>query len=136
MSTKREAPSAPRPNALKNELELTREVADKIPEPLRIRALAERPIEIRGVDPHDLLRPTPKPGKRVMWYRAAGTLPDQPSLHQYLLAYASDFHFLAASMDPHGVSWLQRNMQVASLESFHVVSSPLSYGRMAPLRGG
>jgi acyl-CoA thioesterase-2 len=33
-----------------------------------------------------------------------------------MLAYASDFSFLATSMDPHGVSWFTPGMQVASLD--------------------
>lgn len=45
-----------------------------------------------------------------------GQLPDDPALHRYLLAYASDFNFLSASMNPHGVSWLSPGMQVASLD--------------------
>jgi acyl-CoA thioesterase-2 len=43
-------------------------------------------------------------------------LPDDPALHRYLLAYASDFSFLGTALDPHGVSFLTRGMQVASLD--------------------
>jgi hypothetical protein len=46
----------------------------------------------------------------------AGEPPERLSLHQYLLAYASDFHLLGASMLPHGVTWLTPQMQVASLD--------------------
>ena len=51
-----------------------------------------------------------------MWYRAVDELPDDPALHRYLLAYASDFSFLGTAMDPHGTSWLQPGMQVASVD--------------------
>jgi acyl-CoA thioesterase-2 len=51
-----------------------------------------------------------------VWFRADGELPDNPALHQYLLAYASDFGLLTTSMLPHGVSVWQKFMQVASLD--------------------
>ena len=56
-----------------------------------------------------------EPVRRV-WFRANGTLPDSRRLHQYMLAYASDFHLLATSMHPHGVTWMTPGMQVASLD--------------------
>jgi len=37
-------------------------------------------------------------------------------LHRCLLTYASDFSFLGTSMAPHGRSFMNRNMQVASLD--------------------
>jgi len=88
------------------------------------------------------------PTRRV-WYRAAGTLPDRASVHQYLLAYASDFNLLGAAMQPHGVSWMTPGMQVASLDHaiwFHrpfrmdewllyVIDSPWSGGARGLARG-
>lgn len=62
------------------------------------------------------LAPKPMPPRRHLWVRAAGPLPDDPALHRYLLAYASDFNFLVTSLLPHGVSWLTPGMQVASLD--------------------
>ena len=53
---------------------------------------------------------------RYMWYRADGTLPDDPQVHRYLLAYASDFHLLGTAMQPHAISSWSRDMQVASLD--------------------
>jgi acyl-CoA thioesterase-2 len=84
-----------------------------------------------------------------MWYRAIDTLPDDPALHRYLLAYASDFSFLSTAMDPHGTSWLQPGMQVASVDHvmwFHrpfriddwllyVVDSPSASGGRGLVRG-
>ncbi|MCA9598776.1 MAG: acyl-CoA thioesterase II [Myxococcales bacterium] len=109
-------PAAPGPDGLRSETELARAVVDRIPEPLRERALAERPIEVRPVDPQDPLNPDRRPPHRQIWYRAVARLPDEPRIHQYLLAYASDFNFLGTSMQPHGVSWLSPGMQVASLD--------------------
>jgi len=109
-------PAAVGPEGLLSEAELARAAKDRIPEAFRERALAERPIEIRPVEPIDPLKPTPRPPSRQVWYRAAGRLPDAPRIHQYLLAYASDFNFLGTSMQPHGVSWLTPGMHVARLD--------------------
>lgn len=109
-------PEVPGPEGLVSELEQARRVADRLPPGMREMALADRPIEIRAVQPYSLLRPTPAPARRQLWYRATGRLPDEPAVHRYLLAYASDFNFLVTAMMPHGASWLQPDMQVASLD--------------------
>ncbi len=109
-------PEVPAPEALRSERDMALAVADRLPEGLRVRATAERPIEIRPVEVRDPLRPKPMPPIRHLWYRTIDALPDDPSLHRYLLAYASDFSLLGTSMDPHGVSWLTPGMQVASLD--------------------
>ena len=110
------APEVVGPDELKSERDLALERADKIPELFRKQARAERPIEMRPVHPHNPLRPRVSPPVRHVWFRAVDALPDEPALHHYLLAYASDFSFIATAMQPHGVSWLTPGMQVASLD--------------------
>jgi len=109
-------PDVPGPDGLLSELDMARKHEARIPEPLRAMALAERPIEIRPVQPFNILAPRPAPPRRQLWFRATGALPDDPAVHRYLLAYASDFNFLVTAMLPHGVSWLTPGMQVASLD--------------------
>lgn len=142
-------PSAPDPDALLSERELASRIAHMIPEPLRTQVVAERPIEVRPVVPMNPLRPTVAPPTRELWYRTSGPLEDRPALHQYMLAYASDFNFLGTSMQPHGVSWLSPGMQVASLDHamwFHrpfrfddwllyVIDSPSASGARGFVRG-
>ena len=41
---------------------------------------------------------------------------DAPELHQALLAYASDFHLLGTATFPHGISYYQPHVQMASLD--------------------
>ena len=109
-------PEAVGPDGLTPQRDLIRQYADAIPPKMRRYVLAERPIEIRPVDPVDPLEPTARPPHRQMWYRAADRLPDDLSIHQYLLAYASDSHFLMTAMLPHAVTWLSPTLQVASLD--------------------
>ncbi len=109
-------PDVPPPESLKSERELALAILDKIPPKMRERATSERPIEIRPVNPMNPLRPRVAAPRRNVWYRTNRALPDDPSFHRYLLAYASDFNFLSTAMQPHGVSWLSPGMQVASLD--------------------
>lgn len=102
------------PDGLLSELEKARANIDRIPEALRARAVCERPIEMRVVNPDNAtLGQEPK---RCTWIRSAGALPDDPVVHQCLLAYASDWGLLATSLRPHGVSILSRSVQTASLD--------------------
>jgi acyl-CoA thioesterase-2 len=109
-------PEVPGPDDLPSERELAQRYADKLPGKLRTMALAERPIEIRPVQHLNVLAPVPTSPRRQLWYRATQTLPDDPAVHRYLMAYASDFNFLLTAMMPHGVSWLTPGMQVSSLD--------------------
>lgn len=109
-------PDVPAPETLRSERDLAIAVADKLPPALRAIATAERPIEIRPVEPRNPLRPKVTEPRRHLWYRAIDALPDDAALHRYLLAYASDFSFLGTALDPHGVSWITPEMQVASLD--------------------
>ena len=109
-------PEVPPPEQLRSERELALAMADKLPPGLRAQATAERPIEMRPVAPRDPLAPIVAPPRRHLWCRTIDKLPDDPALHRYLLAYASDFAFLGTAMQPHGVSWLTPGMQVATLD--------------------
>ena len=63
------------------------------------------PVDILVDDPH-----------QQGWIRANGKLPDEPALHQALLAYLSDMSLLDTSSMPHGVSYFDSGMQIASLD--------------------
>ena len=144
-----EMPDAPAPESLLSERELVAKFSDKIPAAMRQKAMSERPIELRPVDPLDPTNPEIRPPRRMVWYRAVAALPDDPSLHRYLLAYASDFRFLGTAMKPHGLSWLQPGVQIASLDHamwfhrpfrmddwlLHVMESPSAGGARGLARG-
>lgn len=128
-------PEVPPPEDLLPEPELARRYMERlpekaraaIPERMRERALAERPIEIRPVEPLDPVRPPARPPRRQVWFRANGALPDDAALHRYLLAYASDFHLLVTSLQPHGVSWLTPGLQVASIDHAMWFHAPVRF---------
>ncbi len=77
----------------------------------------ERPIDIRLCDP--LNRP-PREWREptgYAWLRADGRLPDEPTLHACVLAYASDMTLLDTAVRPHGLVWSpDRKLMMASLD--------------------
>lgn len=111
-----EMPAAPAVETLKSEQEQNETLKPHVPEALHRTVTRDRPIEIRPVDPVNPLAPEARPPAKQSWLRAQGTLPDDPVLHRCLLAYASDFSFLGTSLNPHGVTFMTKGMQVASLD--------------------
>ena len=109
-------PEVAGPDNLRSETELARLVVNQLPEHMRERAISDKPIDIRPVSLNNPFAPQPAEPVKHLWFRANGSLPDNPALHLYLLAYASDFGLLTTSMLPHGVSVWQKFMQVASLD--------------------
>ena len=109
-------PDVPPPEGLQGELELLRDVADRIPEDVRDVLTQDRPIDFRPVEVIDPFDPAPTPPVRHIWFRAVSSMPDVPLMHQAVLAYASDYGLLGTALQPHGRSHRQPTMQVASLD--------------------
>ncbi len=119
-------PSAPDPESLPTEQERSAKWAQKLPSGLRDRILAEQPFDLRRAHaPEDPLAPQAMPPKSQVWLKTAARLPDDPALHASLLAYASDYAFIATALLPHAVSWLSPGMQVASLDHVMWFHQPL-----------
>jgi acyl-CoA thioesterase-2 len=143
-------PEAPAPETLRPDREQVAEYAARLPKHVVDRALADQPFDMRtinGLD--DMITSPPRPPHRMLWLKAAAPLPDEPALHRYLLAYASDHAFIATALQPHGVTWLSPGMHVASLDHvmwFHqpfrvdewllyVIDSPAAHGARGLVRG-
>lgn len=109
-------PESKSPEELASELEIRRRFKHLIPEKLREQFTRDKPIEIRPVKPIDYTNPDIRPPYKQNWFRAVASVPNDLSLHHCLLAYASDFGLLGTSMLPHGLSFMQKGMQVASLD--------------------
>lgn len=111
-----EMPRVPPPEELPRELDLVRSMADRIPAPLRAVYTQDRPIDFRPVDPVDPFAPEVRPPSKHLWFRAEGTMPEEAILHQAVLAYASDYGLLGTALLPHGLSFMMRGVQAASLD--------------------
>lgn len=142
-------PEVPPPEGLLSESEIAQRSAALLPEKVRELFIAREPIEMRPVTFHNPWKGKVEPPQRFVWLKANGTMPDDPHVHEYLLAYASDFNFLPTALQPHGVGFLQPNMQVATLDHsmwFHrpfrmddwllyAIESPSASGARGYVRG-
>jgi acyl-CoA thioesterase-2 len=111
-----EKPTVPGPDGILNELQQILSVKDKVPDAIRDKLTTDRPIEIRVVDPVDYFAPHKRPPLKYSWFKASATLPDDPLIHTAMLAYASDFGLATTSLLPHGVTFFDPHVQVASLD--------------------
>lgn len=104
------------PDQLKEQMELRRDWIDDCPEPFHDAFMRALPIQIKPVNPRNPLRPDKREPRQQNWFKAADQLPDDPIIHQCVMAYASDFTLLTTALHPHGVTWAQPDMTVASLD--------------------
>lgn len=109
-------PVVPDPETLAPELALIREMAHQIPEQLRPVITQDRPIDFRPVAPLDPFNPEKRDPMRQVWFRVIDALPPEPWIHQAILAYASDYGLLTTALQPHGIGYRTRGLQLASLD--------------------
>ena len=108
-------PDVPGPEDLPTDGEWRASFADQVPAQFRERFTRERAIDFRRVDSSPPGEESRDP-RQYVWFRVADRVPDDPALHRYLLAYASDMTLLSTSQRPHGLKWYSGKVQVASLD--------------------
>ncbi len=75
-----------------------------------------RPVEYRLAHaPWAPTGPSPRGGIDY-WFRAPRRLPDDPAIHEAIIAYMSDDCLADNVIVPYGVTWLDSNVQVVSLD--------------------
>ena len=111
-------PIVPPPEDLESETDRRKRLAVQLPEEQRAWFTKPRPIEVRSVeqDDRDVLNPAKRPPFQHVWIKAGGEIPSALSLHQCVLAYASDMTLLDTCLLPHGISWFSGRLQSASLD--------------------
>lgn len=109
-------PVVPGPDGLTDTFELQQAMADRVPEKMQRLLAHRRPFEFRPVEPPKFIDPSARVAKKHIWMRAWDRLPDDPKLHQSLLAYVSDYELLGTATLPHELDFIQRTVQLASLD--------------------
>ena len=109
------------------------DVAPEAPDPLSVPSLAEvfagvdhpaarhlaegRAIEQRHVEGNLFATPASEHvADQRVWMRAIGQLPDDPLVHDAVLAYASDYSLLESVLRRHGRVWRTPGLRAASLD--------------------
>ena len=116
MTHQAKMPEVRTPEELPAEAELKARVLPMLPEPVRRYYERERPIELRPVELDRYLGKKIEDGRFHVWMRATGPLPDEPAIHQCVLAYASDMMLLDSAMVPHGRTLFEQGFMAASLD--------------------
>lgn len=107
------------------------------------------PIEVRTEEGLYLFDDSERSPNIRCWMRSRGPLPDDPGIHQCVLAYASDLTVMVSAVRPHPVGMRSRGFRTASLDHamwFHrpfradqwlsfVQESPVSAGGRGFSRG-
>jgi acyl-CoA thioesterase II len=144
-----EMPKVPPPEELPNPKELIAGLIDALPQSMRSYWSRERPIDMRVVDVSRYLTRDKKVPLQHIWIRTNGKLPDDPAIHQAVLAYASDFTLLDTALIAHGKLLFDADVQLASLDHalwyhrpfradewlLYVQDSPNAYGARGFCRG-
>ena len=109
-------PDVPGPDGLPDMVELARQAGPVLPARIARFVRLQRPVIVKPVDPARFLAEERMDPIKRFWVKTVGDLPDDPLLHQALLAYISDYELLGTAILPHGLSATRRNLQVASLD--------------------
>jgi acyl-CoA thioesterase-2 len=109
-------PDVPGPEGLADKYDLADDVLAQMHEKLRTYIQRDRPFMVRPVQPQDFLNPQKTAPLKQVWIKANDSLPDDPLLHQALFAYVSDYELLGTANLPHGISFTNQGVQMASLD--------------------
>ena len=116
MSHQAKMPEVTKPEDLPNEAHIKERVLPLMPDPVRRYYERERPIEWRPVELDRYLGKKIEDGRFHVWIRATARLPDEPAIHQCVLAYASDMLLLDSALIPHGRTVFEQTLMAASLD--------------------
>lgn len=111
-----EMPVVPMPEDLSSESDIPEESLHQVPQLLRRWFTRTGPFDFRPVIKTDVFNPHPQPPFSNIWFRLTGKIDVPESMHRALMAYASDFHLIGTATLPHGISFIQEGLTMASLD--------------------
>jgi len=109
-------PEVPQPEDLKSDLEIRREMIDKIPEKFRKHFLRARAVESRPVLPGNWFSNEKREPRQSTWFRVCAPIGEDKAMHRAILTYGSDMSLLGTGTLPHGINWMTSNLQTTSLD--------------------
>lgn len=109
-------PDVPMPDKLPTEEEFRANVVPLMMPEVRAHFARMGQLDVRPVDASRYTLKSGRPPYFNCWFKTASRLPDDPATHRAVLAYASDFTLLDASLIVHGRSVVERTIQAASLD--------------------
>ncbi len=111
-----EMPDVPMPEELSSESNIPEDHLGRVPPLLRRWFSRTGPFDFRPVQKTDIFNPQPQPPYSNIWFRLNEKIDVPDLMHRALMAYASDFHLVGTAVLPHGISFLQEDLLMASLD--------------------
>ena len=111
-----EMPEVPDPGNLLSENSVEEKQLQRVPQILRRWFTRFGPFDFRPVEQSDVFNPQPRPPFAKIWFRLNEEIDVSDLMHRALMAYASDFHLIGTATLPHGISYLQDDLTMASLD--------------------
>jgi acyl-CoA thioesterase-2 len=109
-------PDVPMPEELSSESDVPQDRLNEVPQLLRRWYARTGPFDFRPVQKVDVFSPRPRPPFSNIWFRLNDKINVPDQMHRALMAYASDFHLVGTATLPHGISFVQDDLVMASLD--------------------
>jgi acyl-CoA thioesterase-2 len=111
-----EMPEVPGPEDLSSENNIPEDRLEQVPQLMRRWFTRTGPFDFRPVLKTDVFNPYPQPPFSNIWFRLTEKIDVPDAMHRALMAYASDFHLVGTATLPHGISFVQDDLLMASLD--------------------
>jgi acyl-CoA thioesterase-2 len=111
-----EMPDVPMPEELSSEGNVPEDKIDQVPQFMRRWFTRTGPFDFRPVKEVDVFNPQPQAPRKDIWFRLSDKIDAPELMHRALMAYASDFHLVGTATLPHGVSFINDHLVMASLD--------------------
>jgi acyl-CoA thioesterase-2 len=111
-----EMPDVPMPEDLSSENNISQDSLERAPQLLRRWFSRTGPFDFRPIKSVDVFNPQPQAPYSDVWFRLSEKIDVSDLMHRALMAYASDFHLIGTATLPHGISFNQEGLTMASLD--------------------
>ena len=111
-----EMPQVPMPEELSSESDIPEDRLEKVSPLLRRWFTRTGPFDFRPTRKTDVFNPRPQSPHSNIWFRLNEKIDVPDQMHRALMAYASDFHLVGTATLPHGISFIQDDLLMASLD--------------------
>lgn len=116
-------PQVPGPDEIEPDIKRLEHPDANISMSLRDKLIYHKPIDLRSVKMPD----QDESAKRYTWMRLKEPVDQSNLMHQTALSYASDYHFLMTSLQPHGVKLSDKNLRIATIDHAIWFHHPINF---------
>jgi len=109
-------PEVPPPGSLREVRELAAGMGEDLSPRMRRVLGSRRAFQVKPVVPDQFMAEARQQPFKQVWMRASDSLPDNPFLHEVLLAYISDYELISTATLPHGLHASFSGLKMASLD--------------------